>query len=279
LQVSSLGPLSMTGGSQIYSAAFSSGNVGDVRVSAAGISLDGAGGPPYSGISSFADMGTGNAGDVDVYSSGNITLLNRAFISGSSYTAGRGGNVNVSALGNLSLTNLSSIESDALSSGAAGSVSITAANISMTGSANGTTGVASDSEFPGSGPAGSVTVTTPGSLSIQNGASILSTTSSNFNAGAIKVDAGSVYINGGAVSDVITGIESNAVYAVGNAGSVNIAAAGNITIRDGGGVTSNSEFSYGNSGAVQISAQSLTVEGGAQPGQISSDMSSLNRGG
>jgi filamentous hemagglutinin family protein len=277
LVLNSFGPLVMTGGSQIYSEAYASGNVGDVSISAAGISLDATGGPPFTGIYSYAYMGSGNAGNVDVFSSGNFALMNGASINGSTDTAGLGGNVNVSALGDLSITNSSKIVSNALSTGASGSVFVSAANISM----NGITGIASNSAAAGSGPAGNVTVITPGALDMQNGASISSQTSSNFNSGAIKVDAGSVYISGGgAATGAVTGIASNALqYAGGNAGSIDMTVGGNITIRDGGSVTTDSGEAFGNSGAVQISAQSMTLDGTDFAAQISSDMLSLNKAG
>ncbi len=283
ISISTTGPMSLASGAQIYSDAASSGNAGSVSVQTTSMSIDGSAASPPAGIFSTAHSGTGNAGTVDIAATGSISLVNFGFISGSTYTTGAGGDVSVSALGNLTVSNGASIGSDSNGvSGVAGNVNVSAANIALLGSAGTFTGISSDSQSALSGPAGRITVTTPGALSIVGGADINSITASSADAGAIQVKAGSLSINGEGVA-LQTGISTNTEQAEGNAGSINVAVAGLLSIVDGGGISSDSQLSSGNAGPVQVSAGSLYINGdGHTIAGISSSMfatSSAARGG
>lgn len=261
LSLQALGPLSLSTQAQIYSAAFGSGNSAGVRVSAANIALDGAGPKPYAGIdSNAAGPGSGSAGGVDVFSSGNITVANSAFISGTTQSPGNTGNVSVTANGNLVLTNGGNISANSFSSGTAGSISVTAENITLEGALDVSTVISAGSPKTYSGPAGTISVSTPGTLSIENGASISSSTGSPFNAGAITVNAGALYVNGATASMFATGIAADALESSGNAGSIDIVVPGKVTLLGAGQISSDSE-SLGNSGMVKVSAGSLTIAG------------------
>ena len=66
----------MVNGGQIASGTFSSGNSGSVKVSAGSINIDNKGSPLYTGISCTANVGsTGNAGNIDVTTTGNLSLF------------------------------------------------------------------------------------------------------------------------------------------------------------------------------------------------------------
>ncbi|MGA2548643.1 MAG: filamentous hemagglutinin N-terminal domain-containing protein [Burkholderiaceae bacterium] len=275
IQVDVAGPLSFASSGQIYTAAYASGNAGPIQVQAQDILANGAGSTTAAGILSIANQGSGNAGDISVATTGGLSLINGGTISSESNSAGNSGNISITAHGNL-LVSLSSISADTFSTGAAGNVSVSAANIDLAGSATSSTGITSNSHTATSGPAGTISVVTPGSLSITSGANITSTTSSSFDAGAIKVSAGSIVINSAGVSDRSTGISTNTEKALGGAGSIDVSAVGNLTLLQYGEIESDSELSFGNSGTVRVNAGSLTINAQGEFAGISSSMVSLN---
>ncbi len=281
LQVASAATLSLTTGAEIYAASYGTGNAGDVRVQAASILIDGAGGQGATGILDYAAKGggSGNAGDLDVTVTGNATLADGAFINAASFGPGNAGNINLVVGGNLLVGSTSLIGADALSSGAAGTVAVSAANVTLTGSQTGVTGIGSSSQHLQSGPAGAVSVSTPGALTITNGASITTSSSSEFDAGAVKISAGSVYMSADGNAIFETGISADALGGNGNAGSIDVAVAGSMIVRDGADILANSDFSSGNSGQIKITAGSLKIDGAGTTAQISSDMLSLNPNG
>ena len=109
--------------------------------------------------------------------------------------------------------------------------------------------------FSGSLAAGS------GNLSIRNGGSVSSSTSSSDNAGSVKVSAGNITIDrqGNAA---FTGIASLANAGSGNAGTVEVAAGDILSILNGGQIASDT-YSSGKGGVVKVSAASISVDGQA----------------
>ena len=280
VNVSTAGALALSGHAQIFSGAYDTGNAGSVSINAANLSLISDNRPQGTSIYSGAVDGTGNSGNVTI-GAGNLSMAGGATIAANTQSAGSAGNVDINLAGNLGLSSGSVVSSSTSGAGSAGTVSVTAANIFLTGNADSFTGIASNSQLYDSGPSGSVTVVTPGALSILTGAGITTTSRSAFDGGSIKVNAASLFIDGGDQNVVATGISSNAVKALGNAGTVNVDVKGALTILNGGGIGSDSDLSFGNSGSVLVNAGSLLInsEGNAAGASISSNNNSFDRTG
>ena len=296
VNVSAAGNLSVLNGGVITSSTFASGNAGAVRVNAGSIAIDRQTSSAATGIFSQANSGsTGSAGEVDVTAEGNLSIVNGGALSSSTFSSGNAGlvtvnarsitidrgastistgifsqanpgssgsagEVNVSATGNLLVLNGGVITSSTFASGNAGAVLVNAGNITIdrqTSSA--ATGILSQANPGSTGNAGLVNVTTAGSLSVLNGGVINSSTSTEGNAGSVTVNAGSITIDrGGSTSS--TGIFSQAnPGSSGSAGEVNVSAAGNLSVLNGGVITS-STFALGNAGAVRVNAGSITID-------------------
>jgi filamentous hemagglutinin family protein len=282
VSVTSRGNLSVLNGGRISSDTFGQGDAGDVKVSATGrLSLN-------NGSISSGALSSGKGGTVDV-SAGSINIENGSisadasgyiFTQGGS-TTGNAGDVNVTTTGNLSILSAGQISSNTYGSGDAGSVKVSAANISIDGQGKGLnwgtgqitrTGIFSESGEvegrPVGGNAGHIEVAATGNISILNDGVISTTTNSTSgNAGNVKVNAASITIDG-KIGSNFTGIFSDANWGTGNAGSLEIATAGNLTILNGG-IISSSTFSSGRAGNVAVEAGgSLSIANG---GVIASD--------
>jgi filamentous hemagglutinin family protein len=259
------GNVNMASGGTIYSRTTGSGNANDVTLTAGALTIDGGGADPPAGISVFASAGTGNAGNLSVSVTGDVTMTNHAFMGGNTYTNGTGGLVQVDVGGQLLMTNASGIGSDTKGSGAAGDVDVMAASIIMTGNATSTTGISTASLTSTSGPAGDISITTPGSLIITGGGGVNSSTDSLASAGTIHVSAGSIYLNGAnEVNGPTSGISTNAgQFAHGDAGTIYIDTPGLLSITNGGAIGSAAFETFGHAGQIFINAGSLYMSGGA----------------
>ncbi|HKA42327.1 MAG TPA: filamentous hemagglutinin N-terminal domain-containing protein [Burkholderiales bacterium] len=206
---------------EISSDTFGAGNAGSVKVSADNIAIDGTG-----RVSSLAGPGsTGNAGSVEVLATGILSVTGDGIISSSTGSAGNAGSVNASA-GKIVIDTLGEISSDTFGAGNAGSVKVSAESIAIAGE-----GKVSSLANPGStGNAGSVEVSATGPLSITNGGTITSSTSSAGNAGSVKVGANTLTVDG-ASSSINAAAE---IGSSGQTGSVSVAATESITLSNGG---------------------------------------------
>ena len=267
--------LEMQAGGEISSVTYSSGNGGSIKVHAGMISIDGQG----SSITSDAREGsTGKAGDVDVFSSGALVVLQGGLMTSNTY-----------------------------SSGHAGSVHINAATVTVDGRGD-WAGIGSLAA-PGAGNAGSINMVVSGALNILNGGFVSSSTYSG-NAGSVKVNAGVITIDGqgsfntGIFTDADSGstgtagdIEimthdaldilnggqiSSSTYSTGKAGSIEVTASGALTLLKDGIILS-STFSKGDAGSVKVNAKTMTIDGqyvdnGASVGSSSDPGSTGNAG-
>ncbi|MBI4740376.1 MAG: hypothetical protein HY777_02200, partial [Betaproteobacteria bacterium] len=177
---------------------------------------------------------------------------------------GNAGNVSVSAAGNLSVVGDGQIASATYGSGSAGAVVVGANDIRLDG--QGTTetgkpvGVLSIAASGSTGNAGNVGVVARGRLSIADGSVIASDTYASGNAGNVRVGAGVIGIERGQAK--FTGISSDAnESSSGNAGNVDVATAGTLSLVNGG-VISSDTYSSGNAGSVKVSAGSILIERG-----------------
>jgi len=293
VEVTASGNLSIVNGGVISSDTFSSGNAGAIKVNAGSITIDRQGNNTFTGITSSANQGTGNAGSIEVSATGNLSIVNGGGIISDTNTSGKAdsvkvnagsinidsqgsseftgisssaiqgtgnaGNVEVAASGNLSIVNAGVISSDTQTSGNSGSVKVNAGNISIDSQGGAFTGISSTA-IQGTGSAGNVEVTTTGSLSLVNGGAITSDTQSSGNAGTVRVNAGSINIEQGN-SLLRTGITSLAVQgSAGYAGNVEVTAAGNLSIVNGGAIASDTFSLLGNAGSVKVNAGAITID-------------------
>jgi filamentous hemagglutinin family protein len=234
VDIRATGDVSLLSGGEIASNTFWTGQAGTVNVSARNLTIDGRDSDGTTGIMSqtYADA-TGNGGNVSIAVSDTLTLLAHGFISSGTFSAGNGGSVDVNA-GRIVID------------GTGGGVYVT--------------GITSGAQAQSTGNAGAVTVTTPGSLTILDAGEISSSTFSAGNAGAVTVRAGSMTVDARAN---YAGIFSTAnERSTGHAGSIDVAVAGLLTLKDQGKITS-STFGAGNAGTVRVAAGELAIDGGS----------------
>ena len=296
VEVTTSGNLSIVNGGIVASSTFAVGNAGVLKVRAGSVAIDGQSSSYVTGISSQANRdSSGDAGSIDVYSAGNLSIMNGGIITSNTFAAGNAGvvkvragtitinrqgstdttgissdanvdssgnagSVEVTATGNLSIVNGGRISSDTYSLGDAGSVRVNAGSIAVDkqGSTY-LTGIFSQARSDSDGNAGTVEVTSAGNISVMNGGKISSDTSSWGNAGSVRVNAGSITIDG-QNNDSVTGIFSDANSdSYGNAGSVEVTTSGNLSIVNAGRISSDT-YAYGDAGSVRVNAGSIAVD-------------------
>ena len=262
---------------EISSSTLGSGNAGKVSVDVVGpLSITGPRGNFPTGIVAAAfKEGTGNAGDV-VVKAGSLSIVNQGEISATSAGTGAGGSVTVTTPGSLLLDGMGSSSGTQIAasatvtqSGQGGSVTVDAGTLTVQGGAQ----IASTTAGAGNG--GTVQVTAHGPLSLSDPMSgIVASTTSSGNAGSAKVQAPQITIAGGAqIASTTTG--------TGAGGSVNVATPGALILN--GFSDPNTQIAAsatgaqsGGGGFVMVDAGTLTVQGGAQ---IASTTAGLGNGG
>lgn len=228
VNVQSDGKISIVAGGQISASTFTNGAAGSVNVTSNSLQIDGQSLSDTGILSNAAGGSTGNAGSVNVTSIGQLAVTGYGQIGSTTLGSGNGGTVNVRA-GSILLSNNGGLLADAC-----------------------------DFHCPQNlaGQGGTLNINSSGSLSIQSGATISSSTWTAGKAGGINVNVGSITIDG----------DGSAIQAytagTGNAGGITVAASGNINLSNGGQITSDTNF-YGTGGTVSIAAQSLTIDGKA----------------
>jgi filamentous hemagglutinin family protein len=225
--------ISIGSGGVISSTTFGSGDGGEVTVQAGTILIDREGSGQVSGIISQSDFNSsGNAGSVDVQVDGALVIVG-------------GGTINSATLG----------------SGNAGSVTVNAGDLVIAnGDFNGTTGISSDTDILTTGTGGDVSVIVDGTLTIEGGGFISSSTSGQGDAGLVTVDAENLVIDGQGQTRK-TGIFSESNFtSTGNAGSVTVSVSDILIIENGGSI-SGSTFDIGVAGDVTVDAGTLFIDG------------------
>jgi filamentous hemagglutinin family protein len=194
------------------------------------------------GIGSDSEQSFGNSGSVRV-SAGSLLIDSQGNAAGASISSdsnsyspnAHAGNVQVNVAGNLTLVDSGEITSDSYILGDAGSVFVSAGNIAIVGSGLGSTaGISSQSLLSISGNAGTVDVSSANGLTITNGGSIsTSTTSATGRAGTINVNARYISIDGFGST-----INAEAVFgSSGQTGNVTVTASNSITLSNEGELT------------------------------------------
>ncbi|MBX3640458.1 MAG: filamentous hemagglutinin N-terminal domain-containing protein [Nitrosomonas sp.] len=227
--------LTLSGGGQINSGTFSQGKAGAVHVSAGHIEINGQG--IVTGISSQAERGTGDAGQVLVIATNMLELKGGGQISSSSFSQGKAGEIVISAdqikINGLDLPNIA-------------------------------TGIASQAATKSTNNAGNITVTASDTIQILNGGQIGSDTFAQGNAGKVNVVAQHIEINGGnSLNDTLTGISSQAQPdSSGGAGQVTVSAMDRLELLGGGQISSSVlKQTQGNAGEVTVTANQIVIDG------------------
>jgi len=308
------GTLTVSRGGSIVSPAFASGNAGRITLNVNGaLTVDAADAGLFAnGVSSEAGTGSsGAAGTVQV-NAGSVSVLNGGFINSSTAGTGAGGsvlimtpgtlllngrgniggpaevsasttkpqsgnagNVEISA-GSVSVLNGGVVTSNTAGTGTGGSVLVTAPGaLLLDGRGDAGTAISADTTGPRSGAAGRVTINA-GSVAVQGGAQVASSTAGTGQGGDVAVNTGALTLSRGG------GIFST-TSASGNAGEIALNANGALTVdaadagRLANGVSSEAGAeSSGSAGRVQVSAGSVSVLNG---GYINSSTAGTGAGG
>jgi filamentous hemagglutinin family protein len=265
------------------------GGGGNVRIVAKDIDLQGAGSFIATGIDPGLGSPTAQAGDIKLDATGKITIsASRIINQVTTSEIGNGGNIEIKT-GNLAITNAAKLAAGNFGQGAAGSIKITATdNIFFDGLGSGAGSIIGQGAV---GKGGSVEIKT-GNLAVTNGAQLAASTFGQGDAGSIKIAAtgdilfdgstafsnveqgavgkgGNIEITTGNLAVINTAKLAAGTFGQGDAGSIKITAAGNISI-DGikngvsSGVYSTVEpGAVGKGGGIEITTGNLAVTNAA----------------
>jgi filamentous hemagglutinin family protein len=246
-------------GSRIQSRVFenSIGDGGDINIQTGSLILR------EGSIVSNSTYGNGNAGDVTINASDNISadgfgndeISSGVFSNVSSENAvGNAGKIKITTR-DLTLTNGGVVNSVTFGQGNAGKVTINASDsISIDGEAedlffNST--IAGGVANTGKGNSGGIEITT-GNLTVTNGGLINGRTDGDGNGGNIDIQVSSLSLENGGEIDSST-------FGEGDAGKVTINASDSISLNDGGIGSEIVDTAKGNSGGIEITTANLSL--------------------
>jgi filamentous hemagglutinin family protein len=230
----------------------SEGSIGDLKIRAGAVDIN-------NSIISTVAAGKGNAGNVTVTAKDAVSLTDDGIISSQVLAGGvgKGGTIDINA-GSLSIINGAQLSASSFGTGNAGNVSVTAKDaVSLAGNSS----IFSTVEAGSVGKGGTININA-GSLSIADGAQVLtSTRSATATQPAGQGDAGNVTVQVAGAVDIagfggtsIGGIRSEVdAGATGNGGNIAITA-GTISLREGAEIAASS-FGTGNAGNVLLTAK------------------------
>ncbi|MFA7269761.1 MAG: filamentous hemagglutinin N-terminal domain-containing protein [Sterolibacterium sp.] len=196
---------------------------------------------------------------------GNLTLGDRAAITGNTYSSGKAGTVTVKA-GNIALDSGGKISSaaDGNASGDAGSVSVTATGNLTVGAG---TAITTATQTKTTGDAGSVVVSVAKDLSVLQGGQISSATGTPQGvAGSVLINTGTLLVDGiqnGKASSISA---SAATGSSGQTGTVSVTASGAATLSKGGTLSVQNDATVSKPASLTpttltLSATSITADG------------------
>ncbi|QDL06752.1 hypothetical protein DP113_01440 [Brasilonema octagenarum UFV-E1] len=235
------GSLYLINGSQLFASTYGNGNAGKVNINARErVSFAGEGDTGFSLVSSGA------------------------FSSADRGAVGNGNDINIET-GSLSMTGGAGLYAITIGKGNAGSINIVAREgVSFDGVARlgGPTGAFSSIEQSGIGNAGNINIRTR-SLSVTGGAGLLALTEGNGNAGDIIVIADAANFSGVSNSGLASGmLTSNTATANGQGGNIKITA-GTLSIQDGAVLTART-YNRFDSGNITLNVNTLNLTGGGK---------------
>lgn len=267
--------LSLLNGGQITAGSTAGlGAGGNIDVTAGSIHMNGGGlvdqnFNPSTGITTttgdiFAGGGSGKGGDINIHT-GDLELVNSAQISGASYDSGNAGNINITASSILidaqlaTVTQISANSQQIFGGGNAGDISINTGTLTLQ---NGATILAATF---GDGQAGKVDVTAH-SIDIFSGSVITAATFGSGNGGDISITADSMHLNGSVPAfgaDFPTGIQAITTSGdpAGAGGNIHVNV-GSLTMEHAGSIFTDSSGS-GVGGNVNVQAGQLSLATGS----------------
>ena len=313
--VESTGNIELTDQGSIQSGTLGASNAGDVTVKAYNIIMDGQGSPIGTYIASDTyKEAQGNAGSVNVQATDSIYMKNGAYISSSSFgkgdsgnvsvqsnilnidglgnnnfvtgifsqsnqgSTGRAGTVSVKTAGNLGIYNDGIISSSTWGSGNAGGIDVKSSNIDIDGRGSPyDTGILSVAGG-GTGNAGSINIESTGSVNLQGGGFISTSSFSQGSAGNISVKASAMNIDGHGGYNAFSAISSNSQNPdSGKAGSITVDVQANLDITYGGQIATTTG-SQNPAGEVSVKAGNVIIDGQGKLTGISSENSNGGTG-
>ena len=278
--------VAVTDGAFLSASTFGTGDAGDISLQVEDNMLFS--GLGTEGIGSFASSsvtndGTGQGGDIKI-TTGSLMLEDTAQLSTSVSGEGNAGNIEVTAADSVVITGGSFLISSSDGRGDSGDIVVEADNsVLLSGlSENGrvSSSIRSSVGFSGFGEGGDIEITT-GSLTVENGASIVSGTFGRGDAGNISLRARENILfsndtgeqGDGVLTTVASGVLSDGE---GNGGSIEIAADA-VSFLNGASVNT-ATFGVGNAGSVSIRAHDRLLFSGRNANFSSGINSSIVRG-
>ncbi len=230
ISINTVNNVSINGGAFVSSATGGQGNAGKVAIRAGGaVSIAGRGeNTPSSVYNTVVDSGVGNGGDIEIHSR-SFSLSDGAELSTTTLGKGDAGNVQINASNDITFTSGGQITAETLGQGNAGNVTLTAGSaasfdgVGANGRRSGIfTNVGADSGLVGKGQGGNISITAP-NLSITNFTAVSSSSQGQGNAGDITINSGSVRLDNRGTIAALTNS--------GNGGNINLTAADFLLLR------------------------------------------------
>jgi hypothetical protein len=300
------GLLEVFNGGEISSSTFAEGSAGSVTITAGAMRLDNFGTSNlFTGVSSDAQKGSGDAGAVLLEVDGLLEILNGTQISSNTFAEGSAGSVTIKAgsarldafgildkftgiasqsgkgsrgdAGTISLMindllevlNGAQISSGTFGYGKGGDVRIMAGSVRLDefGTPEQHTKIWSGTDTDAVGDGGSIRLHVDGLLEMFNGAQILSSTRGAGKGGDIEITAGAIRLDNFGMPDQNVGILSDANEgSSGNAGSISVLVTGPLEMLNGARISSSTR-GFGKAGDVTIAASAARLDNFGTPNQ------------
>jgi filamentous hemagglutinin family protein len=239
------------------------GNAGDIAIEAESLSLrNGA-------VVSSVNAGKGNSGNVFIKTKGAVSLTAGDIFTNNQGT-GKAGNLSIYA-DSLSLQNGATMSASSFGEGNAGNVSVVAQGLVSLKDKN--TGISATIEAKGVGKGGNIDINAE-SVSLFNGAQLLSSSSGQGDAGKVSIFARNAVDFAGKDTAIFTTVGTGVI---GNSGDINIQSNSLSIINSAQLLASNS--GKGNSGNISIQVAKTVNIAGQEGGVNSLIRSSLEKGG
>ena len=256
-----------------------SGGGGSLSIFAKDITIQGTGTRIRAGIATGLGDATAIAGDIKLDATGNIILADTAALLNrvNPGAEGKGGGIEITTR-NLSVINGAQLSASTFGQGDAGNIKITATdNVSFDGYKNNFFSAALSTVAPGAvGKGGGIEITTR-NLSVTNGAQLSASTLGQGDAGNIKITAtDNVSFDG--INDIFTSSAFSAVApgAVGKGGGIEITTR-NLSVTNGAQLTT-STLGQGDAGNIKITATDNVSFDGRKDDFGSSALSTVEQG-
>lgn len=237
------GAVTLSNGGSVLSSTLGDGAAGTIDITSSSVSVTGTG----------SKIASDSAVFLYETSPGNFVTLAEG--------NGDAGIVNLTTSGAVSVANGGVISAASVANGAAGQVNVTAASVELDrAGASQFTGITVEAANASSGDAGQVTLDVSGATELYAGASIIASSRSVGSAGSISIQSGSLVLDHqGAGNGLETAITSQGV-ADGQGGNIVVSVSGDLSILDGAQIDTTT-FGAGRGGDVLVSASNMLLDG------------------